>query len=175
MARGGYPDERLAAVVRTYRVVVDLGLLGEGLRIGHEYGFRSLEELTRIAVFLQGAVYEAKSLRAIPDGVAFALHNPPLRMGAFSSLALHWDEQPVPAAACTVRPAADAAPTRFSDITREAPVVFPTGERIEFTAQVPPPSRGAHTVRLELRSLAVPPLVWLRLTDHVRAAGSAAG
>jgi hypothetical protein len=153
--------------VRHYRVVVDLDLLRDGLRIGHEYGFRSLEELARTGAFLQSVVYEAHSLRAIPGGVAFALHNPPLRMGAFSRLSLRWDEREVPPERCTVRPAASPAPIRFCDISSHSPVVFPVGERIEFTAGVGTPTHGAHTVRLELRSLAIPPIVWFRLTDHL--------
>jgi hypothetical protein len=153
--------------VRHYRVVVDLGLLRDGLRIGHEYGFRSLEELARTGVFLQSVVYEAHSLHAIPGGVAFALHNPPLRMGAFSRLSLRWDEREVPLDACTVRPQAAPNAVRFSEIGPQSPVVFPVGERIAFTAGVGSPTHGAHTVRLELRSLAIPPVVWFRLTDHL--------
>ncbi|MCI4325568.1 MAG: hypothetical protein L3K00_06785 [Thermoplasmata archaeon] len=153
--------------MRHYRVVVDLGLLRDGLRIGHEYGFRSLEELARTGVFLQSVVYEANSLRTVSGGVAFALHSPPLRMGAFSRLSLRWDDQEVPPDACTVRPEALAAPVRFSDVSPTNPVVFPVGERIAFTAGVGTPSHGPHTVRLELQSLAIPPVVWFRLTDHL--------
>jgi hypothetical protein len=148
--------------------------MADAVKIAHEYGFRSLEELTRIAVILQAAIYESHSLRTIPGGVRFALHNPPLRMGAFSGMALQWDEHPVPAEACTVRPAASSAPVRFSDIGRNSPVVLPPGERVEFTAQVPTPSSGTHTARLELRSLAIPPAVWFRLTDRVRAGDAGA-
>ncbi|MCI4328133.1 MAG: hypothetical protein L3K01_05305 [Thermoplasmata archaeon] len=154
--------------MRNYHVALDVSLLAEGLRIGQEYGFRSLEELARTGIFLQSAVYEVGSLRTIPGGVTFALHNPPLRMGAFSKLALRWDDQPIPPEDCTVRPAASAEPVRFSEVQRSSPVVFPTGGRIEFTTHVPPPGWGSHTVRLDLRSLAIPPPVWFRLTDHVR-------
>jgi hypothetical protein len=167
-ARGGYLAARLPDAVRSHHLVVDAGLLREGLQIGLRFGFRSLEEMARIALFLEAAVYEAHSLQEIPGGVQFALRNPPLRMGAFSGFALRWDDAPVAPEACSVRPAASDSPVRFSDVGRSNPVVLPVGERVEFSALVGPPSPGPHTARLELRSLAIPPIVWFRVTDHVR-------
>ena len=153
--------------------MVDFGLLRDGLQIGRRYGFRSLEELARIALFMESAIYEPKSLQSVPGGVRFALRNPPLRMGAFSGLSLLWDGVPVPPNACSVRPAAAGVPVRFSDVGPAAPVVLPVGERVEFRAEMAPPTPGPHTAFLELQSLAIPPKVWFRVTDQVRASEEA--
>lgn len=147
----------------------DLGLLGEGLRIGHEYGFHSLEEMAAIAWYLERSVYERGSLRVVPGGIAFDLRNPPLRMGAFQGISLSWDGAAVPAPECTVHPSDIAAPLTFDSVTRESPLVLRPGNRIAFTGRVVPPSEGPHTLRLELRSLAIPPMVWFQLTERVRA------
>jgi hypothetical protein len=162
---------RLRGGVRGHRLAVNLGLIREGLQIARRYGFRSLEEMARIALFLESAVYEVGSLQSIPGGVRFALRNPPLRMGAFSGLALRWDDSAVAPADCTVRTGADRPPVRFSEVGRATPIVLPIGERVEFTALVGKPSRGTHTILLELHSLAIPPRVWFRLTDQVRRSG----
>jgi hypothetical protein len=171
VARGGYLAGRLRVVVRGHRLVVSYGLIREGLQVAHRYGFRSLEEMVRIALFLESAVYESGSLQSIPGGVRFALRNPPLRIGAFSGLALQWDDVPVPASGCTVQTGAETPPVRFSDVGRSAPVVLPIGQRVEFTAMVGEPTGGSHTVLLELHSLAIPPRVWFCVTDHVRRNG----
>ena len=150
----------------------DLGLFREGFQIGREYGLHSLEMLARIAYLLEMSVYEKGSMRAIPGGVAFSLRNPPLRVGAFSGLSLQWDGVAVPRPACTIRPEGVPSPIGFDRVSREAPVVLDHGRGIEFTAAIGDPSPGLHTIRLELRNLAIPPTVWFQTTDRVRPASA---
>jgi hypothetical protein len=161
--------------VRGHRLGVDLGLLRAGLEIGRGFGLHSLEEMARIALYLESAVYDRGSLRHVPDGIAFALHSPPLRMGAFQRASLMWDGELLPLADCTARPADRPAPARFDAIDRAHPLVLPVGGRIEFAARMPPPDAGPHTIRVELESVAIPPVVWFQVTDHLRALAEATG
>src|ERR1700686_1814169 len=69
--------------VRPLHFRLDVSLLRDGLSIGWQFGARSLEQLVRVAQFLEHCVYEPGTMSRTPDGVAFTLHNPPLRMGAF--------------------------------------------------------------------------------------------
>jgi hypothetical protein len=156
--------------VRGRHLGPDLGLVLEGLRIAHEYGFGSLEEMARVAWFLERSVYEPGSLHEVPGGVAFALRNPPLRMGAFQALDLFWDGRRLPREHCTVRRDDGSSPRGFEEVSRTAPLCLEPGLRTEFVAKIGLTSHGAHSVQLELRSLAIPPTVWFQVTDHVRPA-----
>jgi hypothetical protein len=155
-------------VVRALRTRVDLQLFRQGLTIGRGFGLHSLQEMARVALYLESAIYDRGSLRAVPDGVTFALNSPPLRMGAFQRVSLAWDRNPLAPADCTVRPVDRAVPVRFDAIDRARPLVLPAGRRVEFAARMEPPPSGAHTVRLELESVAIPPTVWFEVTDRVR-------
>jgi hypothetical protein len=155
--------------VRGRHLGSDLGLVADGLRIGKQYGFHSLEVMAVIAWYLERSIYERGSLRSIPGGIAFDLRNPPLRMGAFRSVSLAWDGEPVPASVCAAHPIDRAAPVPFDSITADAPLELRPGNRVEFTAAIGMPSPGPHAIRLELRSLAIPPIVWFELMDHVKA------
>lgn len=146
----------------------DLSLVLEGLRIAHEYGFGSLEEMARVALFLERSVYEPQSLRTAPGGVTFALRNPPLRMGAFQAVDLFWDGRLLSRDKCTVRRDDGSAARRFPEISRAAPLQLEPGCRTEFVAEIGVPGHGAHSVQLELRSVAIPPTVWFQVSDHVR-------
>ena len=156
--------------MRGRHLTSDLGLLGEGIRIGREYGFHSLEQMAGIAWYLERSIYTRGSLRAVPGGIAFDLRNPPLRMGAFDGISLAWDGAPVPPAKCTAQPSDVPGPVAFDAITRESPLVLRPGNGIAFHAALGAPLGGLHTLRLELRSLAIPPMVWFELTDRVRPA-----
>lgn len=156
-----------------HRLGIDLGLLREGLQIGRGFGLHSLEEMARIALYLESAVYDRGSLRPIPDGIAFALHSPPLRMGAFQRVSLTWDGRLLPLVDCTAHPVDLPAPVRLDTIDRPHPLILPVGERIEFAAVVPPPEAGPHTIRVDLESVAIPPVVWFQLTDHLRGGSEA--
>jgi hypothetical protein len=160
-------DEASIRAVRGLRVRVDLALLREGLAIGREFGVHSLEEMARLALYLSGAVYDAGSLRRTAEGVEFALYCPPLRVGAFQRVGLVWDGRPIAPPDGTARPADAATPVRFDAIDRARPLVLPVGRRVEFTARMAPPPDGPHTIRLELQSVAIPPLVWFQVTDRL--------
>ncbi|MCI4322021.1 MAG: hypothetical protein L3K18_03285 [Thermoplasmata archaeon] len=146
----------------------DLALVADGLRIGKQYGFHSLEVMAVIAWYLERSIYERGSLRSIPGGIAFDLRNPPLRMGAFRAASLAWDGDLVPPSACTVHPSDRVEPIPFDSVSADSPLELRPGIRIEFTAAVGAPSPGPHSVRLELRSLAIPPIVWFEVMDHVK-------
>lgn len=161
-----------ACHVRARHFRADVGLLVQGLSIGWEFGLRPLEELARVGLLLEHSVYEPASLRRRPDGVGFVLRNPPLRMGAFRGLELLWDGRRVPASEAWIRPGGRGPRRPFDSVGAEAPVGIPVGERTEVGFVGPPPSPGPHSVRLELRSLAVPPLVWMFFKDHVRDGGA---
>ncbi|HEV8049236.1 MAG TPA: hypothetical protein VGP88_01445 [Thermoplasmata archaeon] len=154
--------------MRGFRVGVELGLLRAGVDIGRGFGWHSLEEMARIALYLEGEIYEKGSLRAVPGGIAFTLHNPPLRMGAFRLVRLLWDGRPLPEGDCTVHPQDLPGPVRFDQIRRETPLILPAGRQVAFGAQISPPPTGPHTVRLELQSLAIPPVVWFQVTENLR-------
>jgi hypothetical protein len=150
-------------------IAVDFSLLWEGVEIGEEFGFLSLEALARVGRFLEHAFYEPGSLAIGPDGVGFSLRNPPLRMGAFSRIRIFIDRAEVDPSHASIRTASSTQPTRLDRVDREHPVTIPIGARTRFALQIPDPSPGPHTIRLELRSLAIPPLVWIEITDVVRA------
>jgi hypothetical protein len=148
----------------------NLSLFRQGVAVGFDFGPRSLEQLTRVAEFLERIVYERNSLRRTPDGVAFTLLNPPLRMGAFSSVRLYWDGVPVPGNRAWLAPADRPHEVALDSIDRARPVAMGVGRRNRFRLALPrPPLPGTHHhVRVEMRSLAVPPLVWLQFADHLR-------
>ncbi|HKV90283.1 MAG TPA: hypothetical protein VJQ43_03695 [Thermoplasmata archaeon] len=148
------------------RILPDLGLVVEGLRIGKEFGLGSLEEMAGVAWFLERSIYERGSLRATRDGVEFALRNPPLRMGAFEQLSLLWDERTVPPDRAFVRTADHASPVPFSSVRRTNPVVLRPGVRSVFSGAVGPIAPGPHAARLELRCTAIPPPVWFQIVDR---------
>jgi hypothetical protein len=154
--------------VRGRHLGSDLSLVADGLRIGKQYGFHSLEVMAVIAWYLERSIYERGSLRTIPGGIAFDLRNPPLRMGAFRSVSLAWDGEPVPSSACAAYPSDRPEPVPFDSITADVPLELRPGNHVEFTANVGVPSAGPHHIRLELRSLAIPPTVWFEVMDHVR-------
>ncbi|HKV90231.1 MAG TPA: hypothetical protein VJQ43_03430 [Thermoplasmata archaeon] len=151
----------------------DLGLIGDGLRIAREFGFQPLEEMAAIAVYLERSVYRKGSMRAVPGGVAFELSNPPLRMGAFESLALHWDGSVVAPERCTAKAGESGPAIPFLAIRRASPLVLRPGVPTEFRAALGPVTPGVHTARVELRSVAIPPTVWIEVTDHLRSAVAA--
>lgn len=144
-------------------------LLRQGLSLEREFGTQSLSALISLADLVENSVYELGSLAPIPGGLAFRLHNPPLRAGAFSSLRLVVNGLPVPAARARLRPAEDQPWRTFDDISSERPLSLRPGDRSEFAADVPI-AVGAKecTIRLEFQSVAIPPLVWIEFTDQLR-------
>jgi hypothetical protein len=56
-------------------------------------------------------------------------------------------------------------------VTKETPFVLPVGQRTEVRATVGDVAAGRHEVRLELQSVAIPPVVWFEFADQVRTVG----
>ena len=146
---------------------LELSLLRQGVSVGWEFGAQSLEELASVGEFLEHCVYEPSSLHRVPEGVAFTLRNPPLRMGAFSSVRVLWDHEAVPPGLVLLLREGEAVGRRLDEIDAHHPVAFSFGRRTSFRLGIGSPSRGDHHVRLELQSVAVPPLVWFEFTEPV--------
>ena len=161
----------LAPAMRFARLRGDLGLLRDGARVAYEFGLPTLTGLVAVADLLAHDVYEPHSLRRTEEGLRFTLRNPPLRMGAFDRLRLAVGGQPVPPEDSSVRPGGAAADVPFSRVSREHPIVLPVGVRSEFAIRLTPVPAGRLCVRLELHSVAIPPVVWFELVDEPRAAG----
>ncbi len=148
-----------------------LSLLRQSISVGYDFGARPLEALLWVAETVERSVYEPGSLVRIPDGYAFALANPPLRSGAFATARLAIDRQPVDPADLFVREL--GRPWRSAaSLSRDDPLRLAPGRRTEFRARVAP-GVSARTVafRLELESVAIPPLVWFEFEDLPRAEG----
>ena len=151
----------------------DVSLLRQGIALIRGFGLRSAERLGSVAEFLERSVYQPSSLCATGDGVAFLLLNPPLRIGAFSSLRVAWDGEMVPPERAFLQRDGDSVERAFSDISRDRPVVLLAGRRVRFRVDLGGAAYGFHRVRLELRNLAIPPLVWFEFGDEVAPRGGA--
>jgi hypothetical protein len=147
---------------------VDLSILRQGLSVGWEFGLRSLEDLGAFAELLQHSVYETGSLTRVPGGVGFVLLNPPLRMGAFSAIRIFLNGQRHPDDCVWIHPGNVAQAISLTELGPETPVVIPVGLRTRFllAGNAPIPA-GHHEVRLELQSVAIPPLVWFEFSDDL--------
>lgn len=150
----------------------DVGLLREAISLIHEFGLHSAERLAHVAAFLERSVYAPGSLHSVPGGVAFTLLNPPLRVGAFSSMRLLWDGERVPAKEVWVQGEGQAVERSVTDITEARPIELRPGQQIAFRLTGVPAGPGHHRVRLELQSIAIPPLVWFEFSDPVAAESS---
>ena len=148
----------------------DLSLLRQGVGVAVAFGFRSLEGLVSVAELLEKAVYEPRSLRRTSTGIAFTILNPPLRMGAFRSARLLWDGADLPPRTALLRTGASPDPVFFDSIDTAHPIEIPVGARTVVELRVPSVAAGRHRVRLELRSVAIPPLVWFEFSDELRPA-----
>ncbi len=160
--------------MRSGRLRGDLALLRQGARIAVGFGFRSLGGLVDVAELLEQSVYEPRSLARTPEGFGFTLLNPPLRMGAFSSVRLRWNGTVVdPAHATLALP--EGPPRSLASIGPMVPVTLPVGRRTLFAVEAREVARGRHQVRLELQSVAVPPRVWFEFADELREPGDRTG
>lgn len=149
-----------------------LALVRQGLTLGLDYGTRSIEALLWVAETVEESVYEAGSLHRTPSGLGFALDNPPLRVGAFDHLAVVVDGTPVAAERIRWRRSADGSWTSAASLGPAAPLDWTPGDRIELEVDGSfPGTDGSVTVRLELRTSAVPPLVWFEFTERPAPAG----
>jgi hypothetical protein len=159
--------------VRAPRLRADLSLIREGADVAIGFGVRSLEGLGDVAELLHHAVYEKGSLRVSEDGISFTIRNPPLRMGAFRSFQVAVDGMWVPPPNGWVHPGGAPAALTFAQIDRDHPVTLPIGVRTRFLLRSVDRTPRRIRVRLELRSVAIPPLVWYEFVDELRPVGAA--
>lgn len=146
---------------------VDLGLVRQGVHLAIDFGLQPVEELTRVAELLEHSVYELGSLRGDGREVRFVLRNPPLRTGAFGSVRLFWDGAPQPTAGAWAA-GPDGTRRPLDALRRESPLLLPVGRRTRFGFPFAGPVAGVHRVRLELRSVAIPPTIWMEFSDRLQ-------
>ncbi len=144
-----------------------LSLVRQGLRLGVEFGTHSLEALLWVAETVEEGVYEPQSLRRTPDGLGFALDNPPLRVGAFSAIGVWVGGTAVPLERVLLRPGPGSPWRPASELSAAAPLDLTAGDRTEFrlVGEFGPDGEET-TVRLELHQPAIPPRVWFEFTDR---------
>ncbi|MFZ0892514.1 MAG: hypothetical protein WB778_05570 [Thermoplasmata archaeon] len=148
----------------------DLSLLRQGISIGAEFGPHALIMIARIAEIVEDSVYEPRSLSATPHGIRFALQNPPLRVGAFSSIRAQVNGVEVPSEQARLRTSAQAVYRSFREVSRTSPFSMIPGQRTEVELDLAGPlKKGPVTIRLSVRSVAIPPLVWFEFTDTIHA------
>ena len=142
-----------------------LSLIRQGVSLGLEFGEHSLEAMLWIAETVEESVYASGSLCRTAHGLAFVLANPPLRVGAFGAIRCRVAGRAVPPERGHVRTGADRTGRTFAEVTRAAPLELREGEPtvIWLEVDVPDPT-AAIPIRLELESVAIPPLVWLEFT-----------
>lgn len=146
-----------------------LALVRQGLSIRRQFGLHSLTALISIAETVEESVYERGSLVRVSSGFVFRLLNPPLRSGAFSSLRLAVDGAPVAPERVRLRAGDGAAWRDLTGISRATPIALGPGDRVEFAVDGPIPAGARElTVRLELQSTTIPPLVWFEFRDTLR-------
>lgn len=145
-----------------------LSVLRQGLSVGAEFGVHSLEALLWVAETVEESVYAKGSLVEVPGGVRFLLSNPPLRMGAFYSVRAWLNGVAVVPESFRFRSPPTEPWRAAAEVTRAAPLDLLPGVPTEVELTTPDPDLTRHreiTVRLELASVAIPPLVWLELTE----------
>jgi hypothetical protein len=153
-------ERRLSSVLR---------LAGEAIGVGWEFGFESLEALAWVAQTVEASVYVEHSLRRTATGFRFALANPPLRVGGFSSARLSVNGAAIAPERVRVR-VLPVGPWRVtSTLGAEQPLDLQCGSRTEFDVEASVPlATVSLTVRLELQNVAVPPLVWLEFQEALQ-------
>jgi len=146
-----------------------LSLLRQGLALEADFGTRSLEALLWIAEAVEEGVYVPGSLSPSGGALLFELANPPLRAGAFRALRATVDGQRIAPDRLRFR-SGPASPWRTAErIPAEGPLELLPGRPTEFAVDAATVAVGRRaTIRLELESVAIPPLVWLEFSDYVR-------
>ncbi|MGA9838994.1 MAG: hypothetical protein WBF81_07145 [Thermoplasmata archaeon] len=143
-----------------------LSLVRQGLTLSVQFGPHSVEALLWVAETIEEGVYEAGSLRRTAEGIAFALDNPLLRVGAFASLAVRVNGEPVSGARVRFRPGAGTPWRTAESVTSGSSFSLAPGDRteVEVDGRFGRPGDPV-TVRIELRTPAIPPRVWLEFTE----------
>ena len=143
-----------------------LPLVRQGLELGLEFGPRSIEALAWVAETIEGSVYSPHSLERTATGLTFVLENPPLRTAAFCSLRVLVDGVAVPPQDVSVRTGGMGPWRTAAMVAPDSSLDLVPGDRIEFALRGAFGIRaGETTIRLELRTAAIPPLVWLEFTE----------
>jgi hypothetical protein len=146
-----------------------LSLVRQGIALEVGYGGRSLEALLWVAETVEEAVYAPGSLALRKGTLTFGLLNPPLRVGAFHRVRLAVEGRPVAPDQLRFRTGEGQPWRSAAEVSAEAPLRLAPGRPVAFAATgVGPLSVDRPTVRLELESVAIPPLVWLEFADAVR-------
>ena len=155
--------------MRRLRLGSVLSLVRQTLSVGREFGLHSLEAMLWVAQSIEASVYVTGSLARSDSGLSFVLANPPLRMGAFSSFRIWVNRVEVSPTDLRFR-SGEASPWRTAaEVGPAAPLEMRPGEPTEVALdRVSATGDGSVTVRLELRSVAIPPLVWMEFTDAPR-------
>ena len=134
-----------------------------------EFGSHSLEALLWVAETVESGVYRPGSLRRTSSGIAFVLDNPPLRAGAFAAARLLVDGTAVAPEMVRCRAMGSVSWQRFAELSTATPLELRPGMPTEVEAAVIPSRPDERiAVRLELTSLAIPPLVWFEFSDLAR-------
>ncbi len=155
--------------MRSHRWSALLSLVRQAIALEVDYGGRSIEALLWVAETIEEAVYVPGSL-AVRDGtLTFALANPPLRVGAFVAVRLRVDGRPVAPERLRFR-AEEGRPWRTAaEVGAETPLELAPGRPVLFSAEgIGTITTHRPALRLELESLAIPPLVWVEFEDDVR-------
>jgi len=154
--------------VTGHRFGAILSLLRQGLAVEVEFGSHSLEAMVWVAETVERSVYEPHSLCRTADGLRFVLNNPPLRTGAFSWVSLAVDGAVVPPERVWTRPGPGSPWKSLQGISIEHPFEVRPGERTEVVIRDPLPlGRPEVRIRIEFRSVAIPPLVWFEFSDSL--------
>lgn len=152
-----------------------LSLARQGIALGVDYGGHSLESLVAVAEMVEAAVFEPGSLRRTLDGLSIALDNPPLRVGAFSTVRVLVDGEPIPAERVRLRSGEDGPWRTASSVTAGQTFDLGPGDRTEFAIST---AAGRHPgpvrVRIEFVAPAIPPLVWIEVRETPVEPGSPA-
>jgi hypothetical protein len=155
--------------VPAHRVEALLGLARQGIGIGVEFGPHALEAMAWVGLTVERSVYQPDSFLRTPTGLQFVLANPPLRTGAFAELRVGLDGRPPTATALRWRGLSETGWHAGTDVSRNHPLEFRPGEPLVFEVDAPPAEEPVPVrVRVELRSVAIPPLVWFEFTDTPR-------
>ena len=137
------------------------------MTLGVQFGTHSVEALLWVAETVEEGVYAAGSLRRTTEGLAFVLDNPPLRVGRFTSVVLRVNGDAVPAGRVRLRVGEGSSWRTAASIDAVAPLDLGPGDRLEFgLLGVFGQGAASITVRLELRTPAIPPLVWFEFDER---------
>ena len=149
-----------------HRVGSALRVAREALGLALDFGVESLEAFAWVAATVESSVYVPHSLVRSPSGIRFALANPPLRIGAFSSVRIRVDGNPVPPDRVRIRSERVGRWRTAAELSAESALELQAGSFTEFEVDLPAGKLPAElTVRLELQSVAIPPLVWMEFRE----------